>query len=198
MRIEGRNAVRMIDDHGGAVSAPPSGEANRSCAGGVYCLTPLRVDIHALVRPPSASGGSRPVSEAAHDPIAPPALDGRAQGYGDRPSRIACRRPRGRCAALRHCAAPGAILRRARAREGARESRRQRGGRSEAHTGRRDKGVPSIGALRKVPCVHRACLSRITEEDKWSGRVELNHRPPGPEPGALTGLRYAPTCRVLR
>src|SRR2546422_10553217 len=25
-----------------------------------------------------------------------------------------------------------------------------------------------------------------------SGRVDLNHRPPGPEPGALTGLRYAP------
>ena len=32
---------------------------------------------------------------------------------------------------------------------------------------------------------------------KWSGRVELNHRPPGPEPGALTGLRYAPT-EILR
>jgi hypothetical protein len=27
-----------------------------------------------------------------------------------------------------------------------------------------------------------------------SGRVDLNHRPPGPEPGALTGLRYAPQC----
>src|SRR6185437_6966741 len=26
----------------------------------------------------------------------------------------------------------------------------------------------------------------------WSGRVDLNHRPPGPEPGALTGLRHAP------
>src|SRR5437764_179990 len=25
-----------------------------------------------------------------------------------------------------------------------------------------------------------------------SGRVDLNHRPPGPEPGALTGLPYAP------
>jgi hypothetical protein len=27
---------------------------------------------------------------------------------------------------------------------------------------------------------------------KWSGRVDLNHRPPGPEPGALARLRYAP------
>src|SRR5437899_4860178 len=30
-----------------------------------------------------------------------------------------------------------------------------------------------------------------------SGRVDLNHRPPGPEPGALTGLRYAPRLRKL-
>src|SRR6476620_6917630 len=28
-----------------------------------------------------------------------------------------------------------------------------------------------------------------------SGRVDLNHRPPGPEPGALTGLRHAPKFR---
>src|ERR1700730_14651786 len=28
---------------------------------------------------------------------------------------------------------------------------------------------------------------------KWSGRMDLNHRPPGPEPGALARLRYAPT-----
>jgi len=27
---------------------------------------------------------------------------------------------------------------------------------------------------------------------QWSGRVDLNHRPPGPEPGALARLRYAP------
>lgn len=27
----------------------------------------------------------------------------------------------------------------------------------------------------------------------WSGREDLNLRPPGPEPGALTRLRYAPT-----
>ena len=30
---------------------------------------------------------------------------------------------------------------------------------------------------------------------KWSGRMDLNHRPPGPEPGALARLRYAPTVR---
>jgi hypothetical protein len=28
---------------------------------------------------------------------------------------------------------------------------------------------------------------------KWSGRVDLNHRPPAPEAGALARLRYAPT-----
>jgi hypothetical protein len=33
-------------------------------------------------------------------------------------------------------------------------------------------------------------------ENKWSGRVDLNHRPPGPEPGALARLRYAPTTRT--
>src|SRR5579864_5181127 len=35
-----------------------------------------------------------------------------------------------------------------------------------------------------------------TSTKKWSGRMDLNHRPPGPEPGALARLRYAPTdCR---
>jgi hypothetical protein len=28
---------------------------------------------------------------------------------------------------------------------------------------------------------------------EWSGRKDLNRRPPGPEPGALARLRYAPT-----
>jgi hypothetical protein len=27
----------------------------------------------------------------------------------------------------------------------------------------------------------------------WSGRVDLNHRPPGPEPGALARLSHAPS-----
>jgi hypothetical protein len=34
------------------------------------------------------------------------------------------------------------------------------------------------------------------KNEEWSGRVDLNHRPPGPEPGALTRLRYAPTLQV--
>jgi hypothetical protein len=29
-------------------------------------------------------------------------------------------------------------------------------------------------------------------EKEWSGRKDLNLRPPGPEPGALARLRYAP------
>ena len=33
--------------------------------------------------------------------------------------------------------------------------------------------------------------------DKWSGRVDLNHRPPGPEPGALARLSHAPTSYSL-
>src|ERR1017187_9260880 len=31
-----------------------------------------------------------------------------------------------------------------------------------------------------------------TERGKWSGRVDSNHRPPGPEPGALARLSHAP------
>jgi hypothetical protein len=30
-------------------------------------------------------------------------------------------------------------------------------------------------------------------EEKWSGRADLNGRPPAPKAGALTRLRYAPT-----
>src|ERR1700676_3522590 len=33
---------------------------------------------------------------------------------------------------------------------------------------------------------------------KWSGRKDLNLRPPGPEPGALARLRYAPTYTLCR
>jgi hypothetical protein len=32
--------------------------------------------------------------------------------------------------------------------------------------------------------------------EKWSGRKDLNLRPPGPEPGALARLRYAPTVEL--
>src|SRR5437879_295682 len=35
----------------------------------------------------------------------------------------------------------------------------------------------------------------FTRKKKWSGRKDLNLRPPGPEPGALARLRYAPTVR---
>jgi hypothetical protein len=31
----------------------------------------------------------------------------------------------------------------------------------------------------------------------WSGREDLNLRPPAPKAGALTSLRYAPQCRVV-
>ena len=31
---------------------------------------------------------------------------------------------------------------------------------------------------------------------EWSGRLDLNQRPPGPEPGALARLRYAPTVHA--
>src|SRR6202051_4366026 len=38
--------------------------------------------------------------------------------------------------------------------------------------------------------------SEDEREKKWSGREDLNLRPPGPEPGALARLRYAPTTRT--
>ena len=44
--------------------------------------------------------------------------------------------------------------------------------------------LPFRKMLRKV---------QIREGKKWSGRKDLNLRPPGPEPGALARLRYAPT-----
>src|SRR5208337_4441939 len=36
---------------------------------------------------------------------------------------------------------------------------------------------------------------RIQQWKNWSGRVDLNLRPPGPEPGALARLSHAPTVR---
>src|SRR5579883_2276019 len=33
---------------------------------------------------------------------------------------------------------------------------------------------------------------------RWSGRLDLNQRPPGPEPGALARLRYAPTIALYQ
>jgi hypothetical protein len=39
---------------------------------------------------------------------------------------------------------------------------------------------------------------QIREGKDWSGRKDLNLRPPGPEPGALARLRYAPTDTLRR
>ncbi len=36
-------------------------------------------------------------------------------------------------------------------------------------------------------------MSRLWPEGPWSGRADLNRRPPAPKAGALTSLRYAPT-----
>ena len=33
---------------------------------------------------------------------------------------------------------------------------------------------------------------------KWSGRADLNGRPPAPKAGALTRLRYAPTSTMCK
>src|SRR6185437_1093822 len=44
---------------------------------------------------------------------------------------------------------------------------------------------------------HNAQKERVGSFCGWSGRVDLNHRPPGPEPGALTGLRHAPPTPIL-
>ena len=41
--------------------------------------------------------------------------------------------------------------------------------------------------------LRRKCVSAGEGSEKWSGRKDLNLRPPGPEPGALARLRYAPT-----
>ena len=35
----------------------------------------------------------------------------------------------------------------------------------------------------------------IFKELGWSGRVDSNHRPPGPEPGALARLSHAPKTK---
>ena len=39
-----------------------------------------------------------------------------------------------------------------------------------------------------------SCAYKLLVLKDWSGRMDLNHRPPGPEPGALARLRYAPTA----
>jgi hypothetical protein len=60
---------------------------------------------------------------------------------------------------------------------------------SNGHDGRR--WFKSVGWVSpQVP--------EIAGKNKWSGRVDLNHRPPGPEPGALARLRYAPTVSICK
>src|SRR5260370_13954276 len=51
---------------------------------------------------------------------------------------------------------------------------------------------PALGAQ----CAFPFCKLLILKN--WSGRMDLNHRPPGPEPGALARLRYAPTDTLGR
>jgi hypothetical protein len=41
---------------------------------------------------------------------------------------------------------------------------------------------------------HRQRKRLRMREKEWSGRMDLNHRPPGPEPGALARLSHAPTA----
>src|SRR5713101_4451055 len=55
---------------------------------------------------------------------------------------------------------------------------------------RRSLGEPIRGSSLEAKC--SAALTGCRAFGYQSGRVDLNHRPPGPEPGALTGLRYAP------
>ncbi len=38
---------------------------------------------------------------------------------------------------------------------------------------------------------------RSKDDEKWSGRRDSNSRPPGPKPGALARLRYAPTVKFF-
>ena len=50
---------------------------------------------------------------------------------------------------------------------------------------------PALGAQ----CAFPFCKLLILKD--WSGRKDLNLRPPGPEPGALARLRYAPNLLMI-
>src|ERR1700679_3274676 len=67
-------------------------------------------------------------------------------------------------------------------------------------------GLKSAGSALNCPQLYRmyrkltkmrSCQQLLKcftfSEKEWSGRKDLNLRPPGPEPGALARLRYAPT-----
>ena len=68
------------------------------------------------------------------------------------------------------------------------------------------------GTLRYAGCAYlQVCSGRditvvaeatkktyVIQWEKWSERGDLNSRPPVPQTGALTGLRYAPTIGIGR
>jgi hypothetical protein len=53
--------------------------------------------------------------------------------------------------------------------------------------------VPSVPNSQAAAATANAMEHIESRGEKWSGRKDLNLRPPGPEPGALARLRYAPT-----
>src|SRR2546422_10026851 len=59
------------------------------------------------------------------------------------------------------------------------------------HSTGRQVSLPGGSPLFSPVRLLRLSLSPVLEPFQ-SGREDLNLRPPGPEPGALTGLRYAP------
>ncbi len=68
------------------------------------------------------------------------------------------------------------------------------GGKTDKNAGKRGTRVGVRDAARKGNNDRGFhALTRDDKEEEWSGRPDLNRRPPAPKAGALTGLRYAPT-----
>ena len=65
------------------------------------------------------------------------------------------------------------------------------GTRAKWSRGRHNSGHNDEKSGCKPKRLHRPNYNENTR-DKWSGRVDSNHRPPGPEPGALARLSHAP------
>ena len=63
--------------------------------------------------------------------------------------------------------------------------------RSKRHFSRRARNSASASS----PLFDCRCADRIAV-DAWSGRGDLNSRPPRPERGALAKLRYSPYCEL--
>jgi hypothetical protein len=64
-------------------------------------------------------------------------------------------------------------------------------------------GVPRVApysSRRHPPALPQefghSSISNCLYEEKWSGRADLNGRPPAPKAGALTRLRYAPIFQI--